>query len=276
MSVDNNEEAVKSQQESFSLFGGLKLFVGVIVRPVRTFGELRDARYGYWVALFVIMLVVGLGKTVITQPLLTGVGEARIREDYERRREEQTNYLSSDDEEYHGEEHPSAPLLSLTERPLEEIIADFQAAAPKNFVFALIASAIAPLFGYLIGAGVIHVAGARFGGQATFGQNFRVAVWSTVPSVFRALTHSAVMLITGQLAAPGLTTLVDFVQMTEEQIPVYAFLANIDVFTLWSLVLLGIGVSQIAKLDREKSLLVSLIYFGVSVVPAVVSAFGLI
>jgi hypothetical protein len=129
----------------------------------------------------------------------------------------------------------------------------------------LVALASIPL-GYLIRAGVLHLGSAVLGGRAEFRQTFRMAAWTTVPNLVRSLLGIMVMLISGNLVSPGLAAGLGADGPISQPV-LYAFLSMIDIFTLWSLVLVAVGVAQTAQLDTIKSIIVTAIWWVVSLVP---------
>lgn len=259
MSVDNEELALPleelPQEETQSLTDGLKLFVGVIIRPRQTFRKLRDATYGYWGVMFAISVLIGFIYSIIDEPFWLETAEVMIRVDYEDRYER-----DFDD------------LLPRTRRAYEEEIEDLYDNASRSFVYSLVYSIGFALVSYLVGAAAIYFGGSMLGAQTTFKQSFWLSVWATTPSdVVGGIVHAITMLVTGRMAVSGLTTLISLARITEEQYPLWALLARIDIFTIWTLILLYIGISQVLNLDRNKSITLAAIYWGASLVPSALS-----
>jgi hypothetical protein len=106
------------------------------------------------------------------------------------------------------------------------------------------------------------------GGRSTFGQMFPVVVWAWLPYALRGLLQTVYVLASGQLIAnPGLSGLVQNEQAISEMVVappgagqtlLVAFLSRIDLFLMWNLILLMIGVGVTTRLSRRRSVLVTL------------------
>ncbi len=119
------------------------------------------------------------------------------------------------------------------------------------------------LLGYLICAVVLYGMGLVMGGQATFKQLFPVAAWATLPFVLRDLIHAVMTLVTGRVAIAGIAGVFS-PQEAASLAGLYSILSQFDVFLLWSMVLLGVGVAVTAKLSIGKSIVVVLTYAVIS------------
>ncbi|MHB1294061.1 MAG: YIP1 family protein [Anaerolineae bacterium] len=135
-----------------------------------------------------------------------------------------------------------------------------------TFLASTIASGAAlAAFGWLLRSVVAHLTSMAAGGASTFGQTFAVTVWSMLPFFLRDALQAVYVLTQGKLIPyQGLSSLVatgDWLQ--ESGNVLFGLLASIDPFMLWSLVLLGIGVSVSARVRRRTGILVACLAWGV-------------
>lgn len=126
--------------------------------------------------------------------------------------------------------------------------AQFQASlsASGGPMFTLVFPALAALgriwFGWLIVAAILHLTMTLFGGRATMGSMLNRAAWAGLPLGVQALIRIAALLITRSLiTSPGLS---GFAPPGDGWLAALAgqVLGQIDVFMLWTLVLLVLGL----------------------------------
>lgn len=117
-----------------------------------------------------------------------------------------------------------------------------------------------PVMGFL-GAAVISMVllgtiNFVFGGKANFGDIFTVSYYAWLPMVIKVLLGVAVI-YAGQLPesfniknyAP--TNLAAFLDPTETDKTFYAFAGAIDAITIWTLLLMSMGVATVARVRRK-------------------------
>jgi len=120
-------------------------------------------------------------------------------------------------------------------------------------VFPTVGSVIGLIVGWLAWAGALYLAGVALGGRSPFGSMFRTVVWAWLPYVIRGVLQTIYILATGQVIThPGLSGI------AAESPVLSAFLSRIDLFLVWNLVLLIIGVGVVTHLPRRKSAIVTL------------------
>lgn len=128
-------------------------------------------------------------------------------------------------------------------------------------------------------AGVLYFVGLVSGGETTYGQVFAVIAWSWIPYILRDLVQAVYIAVTGQLLQySGLSALV----ATGDQLKdganyVFGLLSQMDVFLLWHLVLIGLGVSALNRFGRLKTLFIVAVYLlvvlGVALIPILIASF---
>jgi cell division protein FtsB len=95
-----------------------------------------------------------------------------------------------------------------------------------------------------------------FGGKATYGSIFAVWMYASLPGIIKSLLGT-VIIFTG--AAPesfniknfAPTNIGAFLNPVETNKALYAIACSLDVVTIWTLVLLGIGTSMVANVKRN-------------------------
>lgn len=117
--------------------------------------------------------------------------------------------------------------------------------------------------GWLAWAGALHLVGMVLGGQASFGDLFRMVVWAWIPYTLRGFFQTLYILLTGQVIAhPGLSGLVASPQGAKEvltapltmgQMLLLSLLSRIDLFLFWNLALIGVGTVVVNRLSPRKA-----------------------
>ncbi|MCG3210523.1 MAG: hypothetical protein FOGNACKC_04154 [Anaerolineae bacterium] len=113
------------------------------------------------------------------------------------------------------------------------------------------------------------------GDDLSFGDMFAVSTWSRIPLAIGLLVQAALTLITrGAIQYPGLAMLVaSGDQMADAKNPLVPLLARVDLFWLWHLLLVVLGVAVAAKFGRGKSLALTLLYAALVLALAVAPSF---
>lgn len=118
---------------------------------------------------------------------------------------------------------------------------------------------------WLIWAGLLYLASTLFGGNSNFKTLWRVVVWASLPELIRALLQISYLLFAQTpIEYAGLSGLI--LRGVENpagiQLALAGILAQIDLFALWKLSLLAIGVACATGLARRKAWVVILIVWG--------------
>jgi hypothetical protein len=96
-----------------------------------------------------------------------------------------------------------------------------------------------------------------FGGKATYGKIFAVWMYASLPSIIKTLLGSTVIFAVAPESfniknfAP--TNLGAFLNPLETNKALYALASSMDVVTIWTLVLLGIGTAAVAGVKRSSA-----------------------
>jgi hypothetical protein len=139
--------------------------------------------------------------------------------------------------------------------------------------------------GWLLWAGGLSLLSAMTGGKTSFRPLWPVVVWAWLPFALRGLLQGVYILGTGTLIEnPGLSGLVlpeqtDAGMLAASPGPgllaLKSFLAQVDLFLVWNLALLVIGLAAASRLSHRKSALLVLglwlLLTLIGLVPAVIS-----
>jgi hypothetical protein len=119
---------------------------------------------------------------------------------------------------------------------------------------------ISPLLGvlwYLVVAVVLFGAVRLMGGEGTFKQAFSATLYAWMPLVLFGIILSVVILARGTIDPTQMATAFKsnpaFLVDLKEQPVLFALLSSIDLFTIWTIVLLIFGFSALSKLSWAKT-----------------------
>ncbi len=219
---------------------------GVIGRPRTTFEHLREHKSRGWLLLALLCMLLAVLVIAISAPISTRQAQEAIREQLAAR---------SNLEEIPPEAQQQA--TQFTANPL------------FNTVLPGLWSAIGLWIGWLVWAGALHLMGTMVGGNNSFGQMFRAVVWSWLPLLLRSILQVIFIASTGEIIKnPGLSGLVSLPQPAlgefvappgTGQLALQSFLAQIDLFQIWNLIVLIVVVIATARLSPRKAMVITLI-----------------
>jgi hypothetical protein len=106
-------------------------------------------------------------------------------------------------------------------------------------------------------AGILLLAFRVLGGEGGYKQAFSVALYSWLPQVISGLIATIIVLGRGGVTGDEMQTILKsnlgaFVDPKEQMIA-FAFLSSIDIFTIWTIVLLIIGFAHVARMSKAKT-----------------------
>lgn len=126
---------------------------------------------------------------------------------------------------------------------------------------------------WLIGAGGLYTIVLFAGGESTFKQMFYLVSWAWLPFILRNFVQGFYTLLSGQLIIyQGLSGLLATGDMTADSKNLFiTALAQVDIFFLWHLVLIGLGVAILNRFSQARGAVIGFIYgmvmIGVALVP---------
>ena len=224
--------------------------------PSKTFEDIK--RGNSWWMPFIIMILVGY---VLFGAITLKVGWAQVAENsihLNPKAEEKLAQAPAEQREM---------TMKFTQYGMEGSFA-----ASPILVLAVVA------LGSLIMWGTINFV---FGGKATFGSVFAVWMYTSLPGIFKSLL-GAIVLFTG--AAPesfnlnnfAPTSVGAFLNPTETNAALYKLASALDITTIWSMVLMGIGLAIVAGVKRTSGYIAVFGWWGLIVLISVgwAAAFG--
>ena len=194
--------------------------VGVFFSPDATFASI--ARRPDWVVPLVVLLVLSVVSGLIMAKRLDFAAPAREAM-------EANKNLSTEDAERMERMSASVGKVLSYAAPVFSVI-----------IFALV-------------AGVLLLAFRLMGGEGTFKQAFSVTLYAWVPLLILGIVTLIVILARGTFDPMSAATLVKsnpaFLVDMKEQPALFSMLSALDLFTIWSIVLLSFGFAALSKLS---------------------------
>ncbi len=235
-----------------------QLLFGIIDRPTATFKAILARRkWWMWAVPLLIIILAFAVVTVVNVPY----AQELAREQAEQR------------------------LASLPVEQAEAARAGMEVSLsyPVLLATSLGVGILALLVGVVVQATFLYFSALIAGGDdMEFGSVFTMTAWTRLPTAIGFLVQAGFIAFTqGAIRYPGLAALVSSGDLMQDaQNPLFSLLARIDLFWLWHLWLVVLGLAVVARFGRGKSLVLILIYaalsLGLAVLPSLLfsSAFG--
>ena len=199
-------------------------FVDVFYAPAAVFLRRREGRYGLALVVLTVLFAVSF---LATKPLLEPLFERSFEEGIAALRAQGMS----------DEQIAEAP-------PIIERMVGITSGATAIIGMPLLV---------LLGALVAWVAAKPFGSTASFGQTMMVATYANVPRIVGAVVGAAILMFldASQLPALQQMSVGPALLLPRDASPVLvALMQRLDVFTLWTTALYGIGLSVVGKISR--------------------------
>jgi hypothetical protein len=167
-------------------------------------------------------------------------------------------------------------MASLPPQQAEQAAAQVEkfTSPPMMVAFSTIGGLVTLAVIWLLGAGVLYFLGLVAGGEANFGQSFAILTWSWLPYALRNLIMAAYVAYSGKLLNPGLSSLVATGDQAKDAANwLYGLLSQVDLFYLWHLILVIVGLAAVGRLSKVKATIVGLIYLAVTTALSLVPTF---
>jgi hypothetical protein len=207
-----------------------KLIAGVLLKPRATFGQ----TFGEMVRpgkSWLIVALLALLTAALAAALNTGASMQLFAQNAA-----QINLPP-------GVEGPTPEALARQQRDT----------LPMMYASAFAFTVISGLLGWFVWAVCLSIGGTLLGGRSTFGNVFKMTVLSALPMILRSLIICGALLtgarpilnpgFSGFLAPePGALNLI-----------LRAVLGSLDLFQMWNLVLLAIGLSVVTRMKTGKA-----------------------
>ena len=133
---------------------------------------------------------------------------------------------------------------------------------------------------WLLWGGALYLASVFLGRSSSFGQMFRLAVWTWLPYGLRGLVQAGYILMTGEaIVNAGFSGFVIDKGVTSViapgpgQLALASILGRVDIFMIWHILLVSVALMAFTSLTRRKALTATLaiwiVFSLVGIVPAI-------
>jgi hypothetical protein len=209
--------------------------IDVFVAPAKTFTDVRRSA-SWWLP----WLIVSVLSTVFSYTILNKVGVPALVDSTVR----------------------SSPMLeNQLSNATPEAAANIRAGIAKQFQFMYIYPVLAVLVALIVAGVLLGTANFVFAGRATYGQMLAVWFYGTLPltllSVLTVVAIYAGMSTDGFNIKNAIGTNIGF-YLQDGSTPKWlvTLLSSVDVFSIWTAVVLSIGVSTVAGIRRSAGAIV--------------------
>ena len=215
-------------------------FIGVFISPGETFADI--ARKPDFIAPMILLTVMTIA---VTETMLARIGMERI---------------------VRASMEQSSRASSMTPEQIDQAISN---GAKIGAIIAHVSAFIGvPIFLVIIAALGLLFVNAIFGGQMNFGASLSVASYANMPSVLGGIMAIALIFFGDpehfNPRSPVPSNLGFFLSPDTSK-PLMVLASSLDIFTIWFMILLGIGFSA-ASGGRVKALSIFLCFFGLRAV----------
>ncbi len=208
----------------------------VLFRPRQVFKQIMDQAAGVWLTPLLILSLTTVGRVLINGWLKQAAAASG-------------NVTLPPGFEYYSPEQQAQfqQAMQATSGPV------------FVYVFPVITGLLGVWVGWLLVSGLVRLMLTMLGGRGDSGSTINLVAWASLPFAVRDLVRLASMLVTRQmLQAPGLEGFAPL-EPTKWHAYLAAFLALVDIYVLWQIVLLVIGVRASSSLSGGKAWIAVLI-----------------
>lgn len=199
--------------------------LSILTRPRQAFAELNSGERAVWLTPMLVLTV-----SAILVVLVSGVMQSRASTG-------EAVELPADWEFWTPEmQEDYLQAQQATQGPM------------FTYILPLLGSLFGLWLGWFVFSGILHLTSTILGGRGSLRGALNVVAWASMPYVIRDLLRILYMLVTGSvIASPGLSG------FAGESGFLSSLLARTDLFLLWYILLLGIGVVISEGLPRGKA-----------------------
>ena len=219
------------------------LLVGIIDRPTSSLRSVAErAGATTWLVPLVILIVCYVPAVVVQAPYNADLARQQAQRQLEQMPAEQQRQAAAQIETF-----TAATFLIAT---------------------GLGTGVIMVLIGLAAQALVLYLGTLVTGGEVTYGLLFRISVWSRLPYALSHLALAAFTLVAGRAVHyPGLAALVASGNvMQDSRQPLVTLLSGIDLFWLWHLLLVAVGVSAARRSRNGAAVGLTLVYAALALI----------
>lgn len=210
--------------------------VPVLFRPRAVFAQMAAEARPVWLTPLLVLTLSGLLAVAVAGPLKIAAaqsGQVELPTDFQYWPvEQQASYMES-------QKLASGPVFV--------------------YVFPALLAVLQVWVGWLVAGGLLHLVLTLFGGRGSTDASLNIAAWAAVPFVLRDLVRAGYILAEHKLI--GAAGLAGFAPTAEGlgNLLLAAVLALIDLYALWYLLLMFIGVRAAGGMSRGRALAAVLI-----------------
>jgi len=211
----------------------LQRVTSIFSAPSKTFTEIKNGKTSWWLP-WLIMAIVGymFFAAVATKVTMQTVVD------------NQTKLMSEKQQEQMDKMPPEQRAMSA-----KITLYVTEGAFLAGPVFALLGAAV---FGLVLWGTINFV----FGGKAKFGGVFSMSFFASLPAIIKSLLGIVVIYASNTPETFNIrnfapTNIGAFLSATETNKALYALATSLDAVTIWTLVLMGIGLATVAGVKRS-------------------------
>ena len=245
MSLEPRDEASdETSDESYPPKTSVwKALISIIDKPTATFRALNINPRFKWLLPLILAILMAVLTAVLSAPHSSELANQTSQT--------QINELNLSAEE-------TAAMLEQT--------AMFRSPVFFMALGSVTAIVLTPILWGLIST-VLYFVAVIAGAELKFVSTFLIVAWASLPITLRSLIQAIIIGVTGRFPLyPGLAAL----QITGDPLkdstnPLVALLSFADIFWIWHVILLTLGLSVVAKFSKTKSLFVVLFYVAIAI-----------
>jgi hypothetical protein len=234
----------------------LALLLGVLFRPKVTFGYLKDNhKKAWWLpALLILLLTVS--------PLWAAARPSSAVTEMTNEKMEMRD--------------------GMDPQMLEGMPPQFESPPPAANglnILKLGGAMLGTIAAWLLWGGALYLSSVFLGRSSSFGQMFRLAVWTWLPYGMRGLVQTVYILMTGEaIVNAGLSGFIipqnaaAMIAPGPGQLALASILGRVDVFMLWHVLLVSVALMAFTSLTRRKALTATLVIWVVFALVGIIPA----
>lgn len=222
----------------------------VLIRPRSTFEKVAKQTNSVWLTPMLILSVLLVILALVSSPIraMNSQMGAELPPDFEYYTPEQQQAIIE------GQQSMSGPVFTL--------------------VFPLLGSLAGLWIVWLVLGSILHLTLTFFGSRSRTKSALNIVAWASMPFALRYLVQIIAILVTRQLiSSPGLSGFFA-TDMGGFKLFLSLFFGLVDLYTLWHLLLLVVGVKAVSNLNSSKAW--ASVLLAVIVMFLIQSGFGLL
>ncbi len=255
-------EATNTPTEKKNVFA---LLLGVLVRPKATFSYLKDNhKRAWWLPAILIIL--------LTLAPIYAAAQTVVRPSV-------PMMIEGDIKGMGGKPGAGGVTVASSGEYMGEPFAEATPAGPG--IFSYIGAVLGLPISWLLWGGALYLSSVFLGRSSSFGQMFRLAVWTWLPYGIRGLVQTIYIFSTGSaIANAGLSgfanqNLPAMITPGPGQLALAGILGQVDIYLIWYLLLSSLGLMVFTNLKRSKAFTaVLVIWLVLALLGVVPSIFG--